>query len=540
MKNYYLSTETIQQAYYELTKNDLRNTNILFSFLILKGCGFSNVSFQPLDNIFTKGLHLAKRLSWLFAPNEKHPSKSNFINPFNMVEWGANPKESLEKWIRSRLKNNIIGGATTWRNIINEDLKLNQIKFTYNYLEEIKQLTDIEKNKINLIALVIWSNRFTPFSRKATVGELCKEFLETFNFTKQEQNIFFHTNSNIDLNYLETFHDAKSIRTLIGKPSDTDEWLSVQIIPDQQLNESKEVYHTKVSAMETNVLNQISEDTLLKLLKNYYQVILSGPPGTSKSYLCSKMAKKFDSVRRIQFHPQYSYQQFVGGYVVEKDEVHYKRGVLLNFLKEIKNQERENPDKPLKHLLIIDEINRANLSQVFGEVIQCLDRDYNTQVIVDGELEEITLPKNLYIIGTMNSTDRTLGSVDYALRRRFLNIYCPPNAELLLELCPAHNGISVYDLLKKINENLFQSHKNRELVIGHALFLNENVKDPEDDKYYWDEESLEMLFNYKILPIIEEYCYGNSTQIISVLGQKLPLRLQGEEFISAIKDFILK
>jgi 5-methylcytosine-specific restriction enzyme B len=292
--------------------------------------------------------------------------------------------------------------------------------------------------------------------------------------------------------------------------------------------------------METNSINHVSEKMLLKLLKNYYQVILSGPPGTSKSYLCSQIAKKFDSVRKIQFHPQYSYQQFVGGYVVEKDEVLYKRGVLLNFLEEIKTLEQNNPGKQLQHLLIIDEINRANLSQVFGEVIQCLDRDHHTQIIVDGELEEIKLPKNLYIIGTMNSTDRTLGSVDYALRRRFLNIYCPPNTELLLELCPAQNGISVYDLLKKINENLVQSHKNRELVIGHALFLNENVKNPDDNKYYWDEESLEMLFNYKILPIIEEYCYGNSTQIKSVLGERLPLRLQGEEFIKAIKDFIYK
>lgn len=540
MKQYYLSTETIRQAYQELTKNNLRNTSILFSFLILKGCGFNHIGFEPLDNISTKGLNLAKRLSWLFAPNEKHPDKCNFINPFNMAEWGSNPKESLEKWIRTRLKNNIIGGATTWRNIINEDLKLNQIKFTYNYLDEIKQLTDIEENKINLIALVIWSNRFTPFSRKATIGDLCKEFLETFCLTKQEQNIFFHTNNTIDLNYQESLHNAREIRALIGKPDITEEWLSVQIVPDQQLREFQEIYQTKVSSMETNSINHVSEEMLLKLLKNYYQVILSGPPGTSKSYLCAQIAKKFDSVRKIQFHPQYSYQQFVGGYVVEKDEVHYKRGVLLNFLEEIKTLEQDNPGKQLQHLLIIDEINRANLSQVFGEVIQCLDRDHHTQIIVDGELEEIKLPKNLYIIGTMNSTDRTLGSVDYALRRRFLNIYCPPNTELLLELCPAQNGISVYDLLKKINENLVQSHKNRELVIGHALFLNENVKNPDDNKYYWDEESLEMLFNYKILPIIEEYCYGNSTQIKSVLGERLPLRLQGEEFIKAIKDFIYK
>src|SRR5690606_27854784 len=142
----------------------------------------------------------------------------------------------------------------------------------------------------------------------------------------------FHTKNTIDLNYQESLHNAREIRALIGKPDITEEWLSVQIVSDQQIREFQEIYQTKVSSMETNSINHVSEKMLLKLLKNYYQVILSGPPGTSKSYLCSQIAKKFDSVRKIQFHPQYSYQQFVGGYVVEKDEVLYKRGVLLNFL----------------------------------------------------------------------------------------------------------------------------------------------------------------------------------------------------------------
>ncbi|HFU4567393.1 TPA: McrB family protein [Bacillus cereus] len=534
METYYLSTETITEAYHELTNTNLQNTSVLFTFFILKGCGFNNINHEPLERISTHGLDLTKRLSWLFSPYEVPTDKCDFINPLNMSAWGNNPKEPLSKWLRLRLKNNIIGGATTWRNIIKEDLKQNQIKFTYNYLSEINTLTDIEHNKINLPALAVWSNRFTAFNKKISLGELCKEFSQAFSFTQQEQNALFHTHHPVNLNYSDSFHDASSIRALIGKPDIKNEWVAVQPLAEQQIQEIKENYGIRSFSMDTTTSNyDISTDMLLNLLNNYHQIILSGPPGTSKSHLCTEISTGFDSVKKIQFHPQYSYQQFVGGYVVEKDEVNYRKGILLNFLEDIKQQEATT-----KHLLIIDEINRANLSQVFGEVIQCLDRNHSTQILIDGELQDIKLPNNLYILGTMNSTDRTLGSVDYALRRRFLNIYCPPNPELLLELCPAQDGISTHDLLQKINENLIKAHKNRELVIGHALFLSDNAKNSEDNKYYWTPDLLEMLFNFKILPIIEEYCYGNSNQIKAVLGENLPLRLQGENFKSAIQEFI--
>lgn len=137
----------------------------------------------------------------------------------------------------------------------------------------------------------------------------------------------------------------------------------------------------------------------------------------------------------------------------------------------------------------------------------------------------------------MNSSDRTIGSIDHALRRRFVNVYCPPNPSVLLDLCPQVEGISVHDLLIKINDNLLKSHKNRELVIGHALFLDENVK-KDDNKYYWDFKSLELLFNFKILPMIEEFCYGNYSQIKSIIGENLSSRLSGDDFENAIKEFI--
>lgn len=525
---YFLSTETIKRSYNELTKNDIRNPSVLFSFFILKGCKFNSLTFEPLENIPSFGVDLTKRLSWLFGPNETPTKKSNFINPLNMTEWGSNPTESMEKWVRTRLKNNIIGGATTWRNIIREDLKTSQIKFTYEYLEEIKSLTDISENKINLIALAVWTHRFTAFERKVTFGEITHEFLNTFNISPEEQEAIFHTKNDIELDFNEDLHDTKEIRNLIGKPDSNEEWINVQTITEEN------TIYTGRFEMNNNQTNQVTKEQIIKLLDLYNQVILSGPPGTSKSFISSKVADSYDTVKKIQFHPQYSYQQFIGGYIVNKSEVDYRKGLLLNLLDDI--SERSSDEK---HLLIIDEINRANLSQVFGEVIQCLDRGYETEILIDGEMKNISLPKNLHIIGTMNSSDRTIGSIDHALRRRFINVYCPPDSNVLLDLCPQVDGISVHDLLKKINDNLLKTHKNRELVIGHALFLDENVK-KDDNKYYWDINSLELLFNFKVLPMIEEFCYGNYSQIKSIIGESLPLRLSGTEFENAIKEFILR
>jgi 5-methylcytosine-specific restriction enzyme B len=525
---YFLSTETIKHSYHDLTKIEIRNPSVLFSFLILKGCKFNSLTFEPLENIPTFGVDLTKRLSWLFGPSETPTQKSNFINPLNMIEWGTNPKESMDKWVRTRLKNNIIGGATTWRNIIREDLRTDQIKFTYEYLEEIKSLTDISENKINLIALAVWTHRFTAFERKVTFGEITSEFLKTFNITQEEFEAIFNTQNDIKLEFNEELHDTKEIRNLIGKPDSNEEWINVQTITEEN------TIYTGRFEMDNGQTNQVTEEQILKLLDLYNQVILSGPPGTSKSFISSKIAESYNTVKKIQFHPQYSYQQFVGGYIVDKSEVTYRKGLLLNLLNEISERSSEE-----KHLLIIDELNRANLSQVFGEVIQCLDRGYKTEILIDGEMREISLPKNLHIIGTMNSSDRTIGSIDHALRRRFINVYCPPDPSILLDLCPQEDGISVHDLLKKINDNLLKTHKNRELVIGHALFLDENVK-KDDEKYHWDKNSLELLFDFKILPMIEEFCYGNYSQIKSIIGESLPSRLTGTEFETAIKEFILR
>ena len=187
----FISTETIKKAYTELTNIDVKNASVFHIFLILKGCGINDATSKPVETITEKGYPIASDLSLLFSFFEQKPDKYDFINPFSMKEWAAQaPSETLKKWVSSRIKNNIIGGATTWRKIIREDIYINKIKFANNYVEEIKDLT-IPNNKIKLWPLVVWFNRFTKFERSFSPNELIQGFIKELNITERELDGLF-------------------------------------------------------------------------------------------------------------------------------------------------------------------------------------------------------------------------------------------------------------------------------------------------------------------------------------------------------------
>lgn len=331
---------------------------------------------------------------------------------------------------------------------------------------------------------------------------------------------FFNYNSADYLTYDATPHNSSTIRSLIGNPTSDIDWLETTPNLNQRNIEQRRFFMSNSAT---------TKEGLQKTLLAHKQLVLVGPPGTSKSYVVSQITSHFSKVIHVQFHPQYTYQQFVGGYRVEKSDVVYRKGIILNLIDEA----IMNPAN--KYLLIIDEINRANTSQVFGEIIQALDRGTSVDILVENTPTSYIIPDNIYIVGTMNSTDRTIGTLDYALKRRFLTIYFPSTPELLVDLCPNINFISCSELLKKMNITLNSVLPNKEFVIGHAVFLDDTVK--KGNQFVWSFETFEPIFNYKILPIIEDYCNGNYNQIVSVLGTELPKRLSGEEFKEALKTY---
>lgn len=535
MKSFYISTNTIVKAYHKLTSVEVNDPSVFHIFLILKGCGYDSLSFRPVQNIADLGIPVAYNLSGLFTPIETPPAKYEFINPLSMKSFAAQaPSESLKKWVSSRIKNNIIGGATTWRKIINENIYNNEIRFSSNYAEEIKNHC-IPNNNINSIALAIWYYRMYMFDKKITTSDLVSSFYKELSMEENEISLFFESEPFTDISFIDSIHDASKIRALIGAHKNYNaNWVESVINDDFADKNYSEISPKTHFVMETNY-KAPSVQRIFNVLKNNYQVILSGPPGTSKSFLAGQVAnaieKKYSSnnVLKIQFHPQYSYQDFIGGFIVNIDKVEFNEGVLLAFAKDAIIGKDE------LFLLVIDEINRANVSKVFGEVTQCLDRNYETTLKLGGRERSFSLPKNLLIIATMNTADRTIGSLDFALRRRFSNIYCPVNESELIDLCSMENNFSLSDMLSKINNSLKKVLHNNELVVGQTIFYNDSFFI--DGKYTWDFEKLEDLFNFRILPIIEEYTFGDANSIKEIVGEQLYKRLSGQEFINELIDF---
>ena len=353
-------------------------------------------------------------------------------------------------------------------------------------------------------------------------------------------------------------------------------------------------------------------DQLIKLLKHKKQIILQGPPGTGKTYLAKKIAKEMvgdnpDNVKLVQFHPSYSYEDFVRGITVESngdgkieystkdktfvemikmahqflppyDEV-YLNEKLEEFWKEIENNFDElnekydlsfnlitiNPDKldfrlktnhnnkdgwvnkanvfsyaksklldigftykkdwfwkesigedfvkyfrqnhSFKYVLIIDEINRANLPSVLGELIYALEyrgEEVESMYAKDGDTK-ITIPENLYIIGTMNTADRSVGHIDYAIRRRFAFENVIPDAEPINNPKAKELFHRVADLFvteeqstKRRSDYVAADFDYRDVQIGHSYFILKDEKDI-------DQKELKMRWQYEIYPILNEY-----------------------------------
>ena len=294
-----------------------------------------------------------------------------------------------------------------------------------------------------------------------------------------------------------------------------------------------------------------SQDLGTLLEKGNKSVILYGPPGTGKTYTAleyvfgvlgvdREQAEKCrheedgrvyytspsDSgeVTIVQFHPNYSYQDFVGGIFpgVDKDDktklfYETKAGVFKKICDTAKKP--ENAGK--KYYLLIDEINRADLSSVFGELMYGLEyRGFAMSVPTFGEF---VIPENVYLIGTMNNTDKSLVGFDLALRRRFAFLRVPPNMDVLANFpfvaetnSADSDGADVASLYAKRAENLNKSlhaapfSLPSEKEIGHAYFLR--IKDfcdyvEVDGKkcYTLTSYALEQLWIYHIRPLLEEY-----------------------------------
>ena len=258
-----------------------------------------------------------------------------------------------------------------------------------------------------------------------------------------------------------------------------------------------------------------------RLLDDKAQVIFQGPPGTGKTYVARRLAQCLagarDRVRLVQFHPSYAYEDFVQGYRPTLDDEGRASFALRDGpLVQMADKARREPGT--RHFLVIDEINRGNLAKVFGELYFLLEyRDEAMRLQYSDKPFE--LPRNLYIIGTMNTADRSIALVDLALRRRFHFVEFhpdrPPVEGLLGRWLDSNaEGLEwVGDIVELANQKL----ANREAAIGPSYFMQDDLT----------EEKVELTWEHNVLPYIEEQLYGQHDRLAEFALDRLRSELSG-------------
>jgi len=217
------------------------------------------------------------------------------------------------------------------------------------------------------------------------------------------------------------------------------------------------------------------------------------------------------AITKLTFHPSYSYEDFVEGFRPhDTGEGSLSLRLTDGIFKRVCQAALAQPSR--KFLLLVDEINRANLAKVFGELVTLLEVDKRGMLVtLPQSKESFCIPPNVYLLGTMNTADRSIKLLDAALRRRFAFIELMPNIEVLRG---AKVGLlALDDFLEELNRRIAKS-EGREKQIGHSFLL-------EGEEPLVDADEFARRFRQEILPLLQEYCYDDYGALASYIGNRL-------------------
>lgn len=278
------------------------------------------------------------------------------------------------------------------------------------------------------------------------------------------------------------------------------------------ISEEPENYdlYTKDDYLQDVYMNEERYNTLVNLLLTKKNIILQGAPGVGKTYAAKRLAysimgeKDTSRVKMVQFHQSYSYEDFIMGFRPTQTGFELKTGVFYDFCRKAAEDDRP-------YFFIIDEINRGNLSKIFGELFMLIENDkrgVELQLLYADE--QFSIPSNLHIIGMMNTADRSLAMLDYALRRRFA----------FFDIIPAFDSTGFRAYRKNINNQKFDK------LISAVQQLNEAIASDESlgegfcvgHSYFCtnvsiNDEWLKSVVEFELIPLLKEYWFDEPTKV---------------------------
>jgi len=366
------------------------------------------------------------------------------------------------------------------------------------------------------LLFLYYPDKFITICSKAVLMKLLKYLGYDFDDHMEAEELSFLLNQRLrnDLPDIFQQNDPQVVgRTLWNFASDLSE-AKTEVTEKRNL----ELY------TDRDFLNEVfvSENeyrTLKNLLERKQNIILEGAPGVGKTFLAKRLAyailgqKDPSKILTVQFHQNYSYEDFVEGI---RPTVEGQLEIRDGIFKEFCQHAAQDPDS--KYFCIIDEINRSNLSKVFGELMMLVEHDKREEsVVLPYSRAHFSIPQNIYMIGTMNTADRSLALVDYALRRRFAFYPVQPafKSDKLKDYLSQQKHLpkdfidNLIPKLIKLNEEI-SNRLGQGFMIGHSYFVDQLSSNHHQEDY-------KEILQYEIRPLLEEYFYDDADEVVNLM-----------------------